>query len=220
MLKNESYIKNKPGFTIMMEWTDFMIRIFRLNKIKYSCFCECFKPKKIIHTYFALCFSFIMLFVLNIIYFIPIVHAQQAKLEGKFGDWLLYTRKTNKGQVCYVLTRPEDMSPKNVNHGQVYFLVSGWKSGTVKQQPSLLTGYSIKASNMPVISISNTRFNMYVSGKEAFIESSNQERKLIKKMKSGSIMYVKAVSSRGTRTSYQFSLKGVTAALNTMQKKC
>ena len=55
---------------------------------------------------------------------------------------------------------------------------------------------------------------------EAFIAESNDERRLVQEMRAGANMTVEAVSSRGTDVSYNFSLKGVTAALRQARSLC
>jgi len=61
---------------------------------------------------------------------------------------------------------------------------------------------------------------MYPSENEAFVESGSDERSLVAKMRAGATMRVTAVSARGTETSYQFSLKGITAALRKAKSAC
>jgi len=114
----------------------------------------------------------------------------------------------------------QNKTPKNVNHGDVYFLVSNWKSGAAKEQPSLLTGYPLKTTRAPKARIGSTAITMYPADNEAFIESRSDERNLVGKMRAGATMRVQAVSARGTETSYQFSLKGITAALRKAKAAC
>lgn len=150
----------------------------------------------------------------------PAAMASEPKLEGKFTDWLVYSQGNGSEKICYVLSEPTDIAPKSVNHGDVFFMVANWKNGAAKEQPSLMTGYSFKVSSPPNARIGSAKIPMYVSQNEAFVESSSQERSLVKNMRSGSLMRIDAVSTRGTATSYEFSLKGVTAALSKAQNIC
>ncbi len=149
----------------------------------------------------------------------PVANAQP-KLEGIYTDWKVYSRGQGQSKICYALAEPETKSPRSVNHGDVYFLVSNWRSGAAKEQPSFLAGYSLKNTRAPEARIGSAKYTMYASANEAFIESGSSERALVGKMRAGATMTVKAVSSRGTKVSYQFSLKGITAALKRAKANC
>ena len=151
----------------------------------------------------------------------PMVHAQsKPKLEGTYTDWTVYSRGQGRSKTCYALSKPKVESPKSVNHGNVYFMVSNWKSGAATEQPSFFAGYSLKASRAPEARVGSSKYTMYASENEAFIESSSSERALVSKMRAGATMTLKAVSARGTNVSYQFSLKGITAALRGVKTAC
>lgn len=151
----------------------------------------------------------------------PEVYAQsKPKLEGTYTDWTVYSRGQGRNKTCYALSKPKVQSPKSVNHGEVYFMVSNWKSGAAIEQPSFFAGYSLKASRAPEARVGSSKYTMYASANEAFIESSSRERALVSKMRAGATMTLKAVSSRGTNVSYQFSLKGITAALKRVKSAC
>lgn len=146
--------------------------------------------------------------------------ASEPKLEGTFSDWATYSRTEGSDKICYVLAKPSKKVPETVRHGDVFFMVANWKSGQAKEQPSLLTGFSMKPTSPPVAIVGSARTNMFVSENEAFVEGSGDERTLVRNMRGGSLMRVSAVSTRGTSVSYDFSLKGVTAALQKARSAC
>lgn len=150
----------------------------------------------------------------------PMAQAEEPNLEGTYTDWLVYTKGEGSSKICFVLTEPKEIAPTSVNHGDVFFMVANWKSGAAKEQPSLMTGYPFKVSSPPNARIGSAKIPMYVAQNEAFIEESSDESRLVRNMRSGSLMRVDAVSQRGTATSYEFSLKGVTAALNKAKSLC
>ena len=53
---------------------------------------------------------------------------------------------------------------------------------------------------------------MFTQGDSAWLVNKEEEAALLAAMKSGSAMVVKAVSRRGNKTTYNYSLSGVTAA--------
>lgn len=141
-------------------------------------------------------------------------------LKSKHGDWTVYTRGNGSETVCYALSEAQTKSPSNVNHGDVYFIVSNWKNGAATEQPSFLAGYGLKTTRAPKASVGSTSLTMYAADREAFIEATSDERTLVSKMRAGATMDISAVSQRGTQTRYKFSLKGVTAALRDAKAAC
>jgi len=143
-----------------------------------------------------------------------------AKAEGTFNDWTVYTRDSGGDTICYALSKPSSKLPGNVNHGDVYFMVANWKSGTAMEQPSFLAGYDLKPASPPKARVGSTKITLYTAQNEAFVEANSDETKLVGQMRKGATMRIDAVSQRGTATSYEFSLKGVTAALRKAKSLC
>ncbi len=146
--------------------------------------------------------------------------AAEPKLESTHTDWTVYTRGSGQAKQCFALTRPKTMAPSSVNHGDIYFLIGNWASGAATEQPSLMTGYTLKPARAPKARVGSHVTTMYGADNEAFVAETADEKALVSKMRTGSTMTVEAVSSRGTEVSYSFSLKGVTAALRASKKLC
>ena len=147
--------------------------------------------------------------------------AQNApKLEGTYKDWTSYSRTAAGDKSCYAITPAKTKSPSTVNHGDVYFMISNWKSGVATEQPSFLTSYPLNPNIPPEVKIGSNKITFYVAGNEAFIEETANEQRLVKAVRAGSTMTVTAQSKRGTRVSYSFSLAGSTAALKKAKDVC
>ena len=146
--------------------------------------------------------------------------AAEPKIVANYKDWSVYKLDLQGDVVCYAVTKPTDISPRSVNHGDVFFMVSSWKSGVAKSQPSFLAGYPLREAPEPLIRIGSDKWEMYTSEDEGFIHRASDEKRLVSSMKRGSDMRISAVSARGTATSYNFSLLGVTDSLNRMEREC
>ena len=146
--------------------------------------------------------------------------ANEPRAVATFGDWSVFEREVNGDRICFAATEAKDKSPKSVNHGNIFFLVASWASGAAKHQPSLMTGYNLNDSPKPSLRVGTEKWTMYADENEAFIESAEREKALISAMRRGADMQVSAVSSRGTATNYRISLRGVTAALERVDKEC
>lgn len=146
--------------------------------------------------------------------------AAEPKPVATYKDWSVFVRQSGDDTICFAATEAKDKAPKSVNHGDIFFLVATWKSGAAVNQPNLMTGYNMKDAPPPTLRIGSEKWEMYVSDNEAFIESAKEEQSLVSAMRRGADMRASAVSSRGTATSYLFSLQGVTAALERVRKEC
>jgi len=146
--------------------------------------------------------------------------AAEPKAVATYKDWSVFVRSDAGEKICFAATEAKDKSPKSVNHGDVFFLVASWKSGAAKNQPSLMTGYTLKAKPEPALRVGSDKWEMYTSENEAFIESASEEARLVRAMRRGANMRVSAVSQRGTATSYVISLRGISAALDRVASEC
>jgi len=146
--------------------------------------------------------------------------AADPKAVATYKDWSVFVRDVGGDKICFAATEAKDKSPKSVNHGDVFFLVSSWKSGAATSQPSLMTGYALNTKPEPTLRVGSDKWEMYTSENEAFIESADEEQRLVRAMKRGADMRVSAVSQRGTATNYVMSLRGITAALDRVTREC
>lgn len=150
----------------------------------------------------------------------PAARAEEPKAIATYSDWSVFVREGGGEKICFAATEAKDKSPKSVNHGDIFFLIATWLSGAAKEQPSLMTGYALKSKPEPALRIGSDKWEMYTSENEAFIEAAAEEQRLIRAMRRGADMRVSAVSQRGTATSYIISLRGVTAALDRVEREC
>ncbi|MEE2565299.1 invasion associated locus B family protein [Hyphobacterium marinum] len=146
--------------------------------------------------------------------------AQTPTSRGSFSDWHVFTVESDRGLVCYALTQPTDSTPSNVDHGEIFFIVSTWASGAAEEQPRFAAGYVLRPDSPPTARVGSDRFPMFVTESDGFIEDRQDERRLVSAMRRGATMRVEATSQRGTATAYEFSLSGVTAALERVESLC
>jgi len=146
--------------------------------------------------------------------------AAEPQAVATYKDWSVFVRNVDSEKICFAATEAKDKSPKSVNHGDIFFLVSSWKSRAATNQPSLMTGYALNAAPEPTLRVGSDKWEMYVSENEAFIELNSEEERLVRAMRRGADMRISAVSQRGTATSYIISLRGISAALDRVASEC
>ncbi|MEM6626710.1 MAG: hypothetical protein AAF719_08410 [Pseudomonadota bacterium] len=145
--------------------------------------------------------------------------AAKVNAVGQFKDWRVYTERVNGDLVCFASTSATDKAPKKVSHGDVSFYVASWRSGAGANQPSLKVGYDLRPDLPPEMVVGRQRWRMYSADNEGFLEDKD-ERAVVNALKKGSQLRVEAVSSRGTRTAYYFSLRGSSAAIDRARSAC
>lgn len=144
----------------------------------------------------------------------------QPEFQGTHNAWRVFTRGTGVERICYALSSPTESLPASANHGEVFFIVASWANGNANEQPNFLAGYPLRPDSPPEARVGSSRYDMFVSEQEGFLEQAGDETRLVRSMRRGSVMHVEAVSTRGTATAYQFSLSGVTAALRQVGQLC
>ncbi len=144
--------------------------------------------------------------------------AQSPTPMGEFNRWFAFNYKAANGKVCYALTAPTDKKPENVDHGDNFFIVSHKPGQNITLEPQFMAGYELNPNSKVTVTIGKRSFSMFVNGKSGWMENAAEEPQLIAAMRNGAEMQVSAQSKRGTKTSYTYSLKGVSAALAAIQK--
>ncbi|WP_354188679.1 invasion associated locus B family protein [Bartonella silvatica] len=144
--------------------------------------------------------------------------AQAPRRLNQFEAWGAYSYKSPGNTICYVLSVPLESLPTTVKHGDNFFLVTKRSHSPVSFEPQFMAGYPFKEGSRVTVTIGNRGFDFFTKDSSAWLASSALEKQLVSAMRAGIKMTVKAISKRGTHTTYTYSLKGITAALNAAQK--
>lgn len=143
--------------------------------------------------------------------------AQSPTRIQQFNAWGAYSYQAGAGKVCYVLSVPKEKSPANVDHGDIFFLVSQRPGQNISYEPQAMMGYQLQESSKVTVKIDDRDFVMFTKGNSAWVENAAEEPALVAAMKGGKTMSVSAKSRKGTPTSYSYSLSGISAALKQIE---
>lgn len=148
--------------------------------------------------------------------------AQAAPAAGptriqQFKAWGAYSYKSGASNVCYVLSVPTTKEPASVDHGDIFFIVSQRPGQNISYEPQAMVGYVLQPNSKVTVTIDKKNFTMFTKDKAAWVENAAEEPALVAAMKTGQNMSVSAVSGRGTKTSYAYSLQGIAAALKQIE---
>jgi hypothetical protein len=149
--------------------------------------------------------------------FAGIASAQSPTRIQQFNAWGAYSYQAGAGKVCYVLSVPKDKSPANVDHGDIFFLVSQRPGQNISYEPQAMMGYTLQENSKVTVTIDAKDFVMFTKGNSAWVENAAEEPALVAAMKSGKAMSVAAKSRKGTPTAYSYSLSGISAALKQIE---
>jgi invasion protein IalB len=100
-----------------------------------------------------------------------------------------------------------------LDHGDNFFMVSQKPGQNVSFEPQFKAGYDLQVNSKVTVTIDARSFSMFTNGSHGWMENAAEEPQLVAALRTGHTMSINAVSKRGTKTSYTYSLKGVSAAL-------
>jgi hypothetical protein len=146
--------------------------------------------------------------------------AQEPASLGEFSDWAAYTYKAKNGQVCYIVSQPKKSEPNGVSRDPVFFLVTHRPGEKVKNEVNTIIGYPFKKESKATVAVGDASFELFTSGDGAWSESATRDGEIVAAMKQGSSMTVKGTSWRGTATVDEYSLAGVSAAMEKIDATC
>ena len=147
---------------------------------------------------------------------------EQPTLLGQFGDWGAYKAAPGGKIVCFALAKPSSAvtEPTGRNRDASYLFVSTRPAERVKNEFSAIVGYPQKPGADATVAIGTQTFPMYTQGDGAWIKNAAEETQLVDAMRKGADLVVKSESSRGTKTTDTYSLKGIGQALDKVAEEC
>jgi invasion protein IalB len=150
--------------------------------------------------------------------------AQGPSPVGTFNAWSAYVSNDAGGKTCFAATQPQNSkySRPIAKRGDAFFMITSIPSKNIRNEASTIVGFAFKAGSDVTVDVDGQKFKMFFNDTTA--ETSwavpDQEAELVAAMKKGSKMAVSSVSGRGTEVTDNYSLAGITAALNAVAKEC
>ncbi len=144
----------------------------------------------------------------------------RADFLGNHRDWSVFTSGKGKNLICYIATEPKKSIGKYKKRGTIALVVS---HGPTKKDIGIVridAGYTYKKESRVEITIGKTTYKMFTEADTAWAAKSQTDRALVTSMKAGAEIAVHGESSRGTKTTDIYSLKGFTAAYKAIDKAC
>ncbi len=151
-------------------------------------------------------------------------NAAEPTLVGSYKDWFVYQVGTGADRNCYALTQPKQTDPKTIKRDPAFFLISTWPARKVNDEPSMVPGFQYKEDAKVQAQVGSDKFDFFVKNDGtsggAWVKAEADEKRMIDAMKRGSMLSITGVSSRGTLVKDNFSLSGLSAALDKIDQTC
>ena len=138
---------------------------------------------------------------------------------GSFGDWGAFTAQ-GKGKTCYALAQPKDRAPASLKRDAAYIFISNRPSENVRNEVSIIMGFTMKDNSDAKAEIGNTTFDLICKGTNAWVKNAAEEGEFIDAMRRGSKLVIKASSIKGSLNTDSYSLGGLSDALARVHKDC
>lgn len=147
---------------------------------------------------------------------------EQAVLLGQFGDWGAYRAEPGGKKVCFALSKPTSAvtDPPGRSRDPSYAFVSNRPAEKVKNEVSVIVGYPQKTGYDATALIGTASYTLYTQDDGAWVKNAAEEPKMVDAMRKGSELVIKSESSRGTKTTDTYSLKGISDALAKVSQEC
>jgi invasion protein IalB len=140
---------------------------------------------------------------------------------GTFKDWNAYAAPTKTGKVCYALSQPKRSRPSASDRKDVYFFISNRPKENVRNEVSVIVGYPVRQNSDVEVDVDNAEFKLYSRDDGAFVRSNEEQAELVNAMRTGKRdMTIKSTSTRGRVTTDSYSLSGVSAAIDRINREC
>ncbi|TDI59983.1 MAG: hypothetical protein E2O92_06420 [Alphaproteobacteria bacterium] len=161
-----------------------------------------------------------LLMGLLIVGWVGSAQAADPQLIKTFRDWDAFTQGEGATKTCYIASVAKKTRPSNVNHGEVYVTVAHKPRRKIQDEVNIVVGYDFKTgSNVRAVSGAMSE-SLFTSGREAWAYDPDMDGRLVDGMKRGTNLAVSGTSARGTKTNYEFSLFGFSAAYDAISKAC
>tara|TARA_B110001450_G_C17422500_1_gene400453 strand:+ start:101 stop:607 length:507 start_codon:yes stop_codon:yes gene_type:complete len=148
------------------------------------------------------------------------VNAEEVKKLGKHKDWETYVMNSSSGKVCFAQSKPVLQAPKSsVREARLF--ISFRPGENVSNEISITSGYDYNNKNSVTAISGKNRYKFDIIQESfAWITDKKFENRMIKTMKKGSRLMIKAHNQKGSQTTDHYSLLGFTKAYKATKANC
>lgn len=151
---------------------------------------------------------------------IAVAAALKPSILGTFGVWTAYVFKEGGTKACYMSTSPSNTAPR-AGRDDIYLTVTHRPKDKSYNVVSYAGNYSFKKKTEPTFRVDkNKALDLTPVADMAWGKDAAADRKMVDLMARGGAAYVSGVSTKGTKITDTFSLKGFAKAYDSITKAC
>jgi Invasion associated locus B (IalB) protein len=150
----------------------------------------------------------------------PAVAAAEPQHLGVFGGWNAYAFDDDGGKVCFMSAKPAESKGKYKTRGEVLLFVTHWPDAKAKNVVSVSAGYGYGKKAEAALKVDGESFHLATEGETAWSKTEEDDASITAAIRKGKTLVVEGASSRGTKTTDTFDLKGSADALDAIEKAC
>lgn len=148
------------------------------------------------------------------------VYAAKPKKISQSGDWTSYVLMEGSSKVCYMVSKPIKAEGNYTRRGEIFALITHRPSDNTKDVFSYITGYTYKTGSDATVTIDGKKYILFTQDETAWTPDAAADSRLANAIQKGSKMVVRGTSSRGTKTTDTYSLKGSGDAYKAITQEC
>jgi invasion protein IalB len=152
----------------------------------------------------------------------PPVGGVKPTLLGQYGDWGAYTASPGSKKVCFAIAKPasSETNPPNRPRNPTFMFISTRPAEKVTNEVSIIIGYPFKPGTEASVDVGSTNYALYTQQDGAWIKNATEEAQMVDAMRGGQSAVVKGTSAKGTESTDNFSLRGLSQALDRVAQDC
>jgi len=143
-------------------------------------------------------------------------------LLSQYGEWGAYTASPGGKKVCFAIAKPSasETVPADRPRNPPYMFISSRPADKVSNEVSIIIGYPFKPNTEATAEVGTTTFALSTQQDGAWVKNGTEEAHMVEAMRAGQSAIVKGVSTKGTRSTDTFSLRGLAQALDRVDQEC
>jgi invasion protein IalB len=152
----------------------------------------------------------------------PAMGGVKPTLLGQYGDWGAYTASPGGKRVCFAIAKPasSETNPPGRPRNPTFMFISTRPADKVANEVSIIIGYPFKPGTEASVDIGSTDYALYTQQDGAWIKNATEEAQMVDALRGGQSAVVKGTSAKGTESTDNFSLRGLSQALDRVAQDC
>jgi len=172
----------------------------------------------------------IVMIILCGVFLCPLAHAAKVSKKnaapvverlGAFGQWVVYQTQEQNAPLCFMRSQPQQHTKFKKKRGAVSLTIAMRPLENVMGEISYASGVTLRPGQPVSLTIDGAKnFRLFSTQWSAFAPDGRTDQYIVAAMKGGHQATIAAETATQQRIADQFSLAGVTAAWQIMQKAC